>query len=170
MLTVLFCRSVTFVHFIPVDYIPESGDVVRTFVLVVQVVSVLPYIQTQNRSQTFEERAVLVRCASDGQFTIFTNYEPSPAGTEASCSCFSEIFFEFVIAAQFAIDSCCDIACRAPPPLGPMISQNKLWLACPPPLLRTAVRMPSGTLSRLAIRSSKLFLAVQERFPELRSS
>src|SRR5690349_20300621 len=36
----------------------------------------------------------------------------------------------------------------APPPLGPMICQNMLWLACPPPLLRTAVRLSSGTLSR----------------------
>ena len=36
---------------------------------------------------------------------------------------------------------------RLAPP-GLMISQKSVWLAWPPPLLRTAVRMLSGTLSR----------------------
>ena len=36
----------------------------------------------------------------------------------------------------------------SPPPSGPMICQNMEWLTWPPPLLRTAVRMPSGTAFR----------------------
>jgi hypothetical protein len=44
----------------------------------------------------------------------------------------------------------------APPPFGPMICQNSEWLAWPPPLLRTAVRMSSGTAFRLLISSSTL--------------
>ena len=36
------------------------------------------------------------------------------------------------------------------PPEPPMICQNMVWLACPPPLLRTAVRIDSGTLLRFA--------------------
>ena len=35
----------------------------------------------------------------------------------------------------------------SPPPLGPMIFQNKEWLACPPTLFLTALRMGSGTSS-----------------------
>ena len=35
-----------------------------------------------------------------------------------------------------------------PPPFGPMIDQKSEWLAWPPPLLRTDVRMFSGTGSR----------------------
>ena len=35
-----------------------------------------------------------------------------------------------------------------------MICQNIAWLAWPPPLLRTAVRMASGTFAMLRIRSS----------------
>ena len=42
----------------------------------------------------------------------------------------------------------------SPPPPGFMICQNSEWLACPPPLFRTAVRIASGTASRCAIRSS----------------
>ena len=43
-----------------------------------------------------------------------------------------------------------------PPPLGLMIVQNIEWLAWPPPLLRTAARMSSGTFSMLRHRSSML--------------
>src|SRR5512142_2261861 len=46
----------------------------------------------------------------------------------------------------------------APPLPGPMICQNMLWFQCPPPLLRTAVRMFSGTIAQLlASNSSILF-------------
>ena len=37
----------------------------------------------------------------------------------------------------------------SPPALGPMMVQNMEWFTCPPPLLRTAVRMASGTFSGL---------------------
>ena len=39
-----------------------------------------------------------------------------------------------------------------------MISQNIVWLAWPPPLLRTAVRMSSGTVLMPLSRSSTLLL------------
>src|SRR5208283_917585 len=44
-----------------------------------------------------------------------------------------------------------------PPALGLMISQNMAWFQCPPPLLRTAVRIGSGTADRpLASSESRL--------------
>src|SRR6187431_1009045 len=42
----------------------------------------------------------------------------------------------------------------SPPPSGDMISQNSEWFACPPPLLRTAVRLSSGMASRFASTDS----------------
>ena len=39
----------------------------------------------------------------------------------------------------------------SPPPFGEMMFQKKVWLAWPPALLRTAVRMDSGTLERSAM-------------------
>ena len=33
----------------------------------------------------------------------------------------------------------------SPPALGAISVQNRAWFQCPPPLLRTAVRTPSGT-------------------------
>ena len=38
----------------------------------------------------------------------------------------------------------------APPAPGAIIFQNTVWLTWPPPLLRTAVRMSSGTADRFA--------------------
>ena len=35
----------------------------------------------------------------------------------------------------------------SPPPVGDKISQKNEWFACPPPLLRTAVRISSGIAS-----------------------
>src|SRR5699024_11190368 len=42
----------------------------------------------------------------------------------------------------------------APPPFGQSNVQNNEWFACPPPLLRTAVRISSGTASKSEINSS----------------
>ena len=54
------------------------------------------------------------------------------------------------------------------PPLPlPRIVQNSEWLACPPPLLRTAVRMFSGTLSNLAISDSIGWLPSVDAFDGL---
>jgi hypothetical protein len=41
-----------------------------------------------------------------------------------------------------------------PPAFGPMMRQNREWLACPPPLLRTTPRMSSGIAFMLLINSS----------------
>src|SRR6476660_1804106 len=46
----------------------------------------------------------------------------------------------------------------APPLPGPMICQNIEWLMWPPPLLRTAVRIFSGTMAQLFANSSSIVL------------
>jgi hypothetical protein len=46
----------------------------------------------------------------------------------------------------------------SPPPCGAMISQNRLWLAWPPPLLMTFWRIDSGTLLMSRISCSMLLL------------
>src|SRR5262245_41459208 len=52
----------------------------------------------------------------------------------------------------------------APPALGAIHVQNMLWFQCPPPLLRTAVRMASGTLLMFRQRSSMLLLCSSGAF------
>ena len=47
-----------------------------------------------------------------------------------------------------------------PPPFGDRIVQKNVWLACPPPLLRTAVRIASGTSFKFATNSSTLLSVI----------
>ena len=71
----------------------------------------LPNVQAEERSLTFHDRAVLVWCAGYCQFAIFNN-EPSPAAAKTGCSRFCEIFFEFIEAAELAVDGISQCASR----------------------------------------------------------
>ena len=59
-------------------------------------------------------------------------------------------------AASIALDT---LPVGAPPPFALITCQNIVWFECPPPLLRTAVRIAAGTLSRSAMSSSRPFAA-----------
>jgi hypothetical protein len=54
--------------------------------------------------------------------------------------------------------ACATLPIGGPPALGAMIFQNMEWLMWPPPLLRTAVRMFSGTMAQLFAKSSSIVL------------
>src|SRR5437899_259180 len=54
-------RSVIFRHSVPIDYVPPSLDVIGPAVLVIEIVSVLPNIETEDRRVPVHQRAVLVR-------------------------------------------------------------------------------------------------------------
>jgi hypothetical protein len=54
--------------------------------------------------------------------------------------------------------ACATCPTGAPPAFGPMIFQNIEWLMWPPPLLRTAVRIFSGTMAQLFANSSSIVL------------
>src|ERR1700730_13846882 len=80
----LRCR-VLFGRRIPIDDVPPCGDVVRPPVLILQVVGVLPTIQSQDGLVMEGDERVLVGCRVDGQLSVF-HQEPSPARTETSDS------------------------------------------------------------------------------------
>ena len=67
---------------IPVDDSPEILDVVSTTVLVAQVVSVLPYVDTEERTEALDDRVATVRLLRDDEFAVSLSSEPSPARTE----------------------------------------------------------------------------------------
>src|SRR5690606_26875369 len=81
-----YCCFVTFANFIPIDNIPECCDIIRAFVLVVQVVSMLPNVKAKDRCFTFHNWAVLVWQAV--YFKLSVSYSKEcPAAAEASrCS------------------------------------------------------------------------------------
>ena len=67
----LLRRVVTSGNRIPIDDIPKRGNVIRTAVLIIQVVSMLPDVESENRraadscNRLAHQRAVLVRGAAD---------------------------------------------------------------------------------------------------------
>src|SRR6266702_648597 len=54
-------RSVIFRHRVPVDHVPPGLDVIGPAVLVIEIVSVFPNIETEDRRVPVHQRAVLVR-------------------------------------------------------------------------------------------------------------
>src|SRR3546814_2787056 len=68
---------------VPVDHVVERADVVRTTVLVLQVVGVFPHVQAEDRgvarADALHERVVLVGAALDRQLTGLVPAQPRTA-------------------------------------------------------------------------------------------
>src|SRR5690606_29659801 len=103
---------VQLVYLIPVHYVPEGGDVLGPAVLVLQVVSVLPDVETQKRRVALHDGAVLVGCAVDGQLAVFLQHEPRPAGAEAPGRSRRKLLFKLVETAEGLVDRLGDFAGR----------------------------------------------------------
>src|SRR5207302_8575250 len=72
-------RSVIFRHSVPIDYVPPSLDVIGPAVLVIEIVSVLPNIETQHRRVPLHQRAGLVWRGHRRQLAAFAFHPPLPA-------------------------------------------------------------------------------------------
>jgi hypothetical protein len=70
-------------NFIPVDDVPPRGEVVGAAVLVLEVVSVLPYIVAHDGIETIHQRAILVGGGYDRERAVRVTCEPDPAGAKA---------------------------------------------------------------------------------------
>src|SRR4029078_11217073 len=56
-------RLVTSARRIPIDYVPPSGDVIGTAILILQVVSMLPNVDAHDRRVAMHQGAVLIGSA-----------------------------------------------------------------------------------------------------------
>jgi hypothetical protein len=66
----LVCRGKPTAYFIPIHNIPKSRDVVGAPVLVLQVIGMLPNVQSQNRDPMavghhIHQRVILIGCAAN---------------------------------------------------------------------------------------------------------
>ena len=119
---------------VPIDDVPKRGDVIGTTVLVVQVVSVLPNVQSENRraadarDRLSHQRAVLIGGAADFQLAAVDD-QPSPAAAEASRAALANCSFIASKLAECLVDRGGQIARRLAPFAGPITVQNSEWLA-----------------------------------------
>src|ERR1044072_531852 len=67
--------------FFPVDHVPPGGEVIRPAVLILQVVSVLPDVATEDHVLAFHDGVVLVGGGSDLHTGAVLD-QPCPAGAE----------------------------------------------------------------------------------------
>src|SRR5688572_29975722 len=91
------------VHPVPIHHVPPRGDVVRTTVLVLQVIGVLPDIETEHRFLAVHQRIVLVRRAGDRHLTAVGN-QPHPAAAETARPSLAPFRLEIVEAAKRRVD------------------------------------------------------------------
>src|SRR3954465_3677131 len=104
-------------HFLPIDHVPPRRDVIRPLVLVLQVVGVLPHIESHDRLLTFHQRVVLVRRAGDREFAALVD-QPHPARSEASHAGRAELLAKFREVAERALDGRAEISPRLPACVG----------------------------------------------------
>ena len=96
---------------VPVDNVPESADIVRASILVVQVVGVFPDIETKNGSASFHQGAVLVGGAFHDQL-ISVNTQPRPTAAKPRGRGVGKGFLKCFEAAAGGINGCCEVPLR----------------------------------------------------------
>jgi hypothetical protein len=115
-LCALLGGGVEFGDAFPVDDVPDGGEVVGAFVLVFEVVGVLPDVDAEDgfsgggagggEDGFGHDRVVLVGGGGDGEpppFAVFDD-EPGPAGAEAFGAGFGEFGFEIGEGAEGGVD------------------------------------------------------------------
>src|SRR5215210_678591 len=149
-------------HLSPVHDVPENVDVLQAAVPVLEVVDVLPQVQPQYGRLVLHERRVLVSHRLDRERSVCDYEQPRPAraeqgpGAAAAVNCSLRLSSDPKPQVMSSARSSSRFSSPPTPEFGASICQNIEWLACPPPLLRTAVRISSGTESSSAIRTSTL--------------
>src|SRR3569833_3845725 len=88
---------------VPIHEIPPRRDVVRTLVLILQIVGVLPHVEAEDGVLAFHERIVLVRRARDGELAAVVD-QPSPAGPETTGRGRRALLFKLCEIAEGALD------------------------------------------------------------------
>ena len=95
---------------VPVNDVPEGGDVVGTAILIIQIVSVLPHIDADDGfaleagNRLAHEGAVLIGGRADRELLVMADDEPGPAGAETGRGGLGEVFLELGEAAEFGVD------------------------------------------------------------------
>src|ERR1043166_3227499 len=108
----LFPRSlVPATYLSPIDHIPPRRDVVRSPVLILEVVGVLPHVEAQQGSLALHERTVLVRRAEHVE-PVARQGEPRPAAPEPRAPSGGQLLLEGRDAAERLLDRRGELASR----------------------------------------------------------
>src|SRR5688572_24023485 len=100
----LLVRGVELGDVRPIDHVPPRIDIVGAAVLVIEVVGVLPDIETEDRDLAFHHRRILIGGAGDAETATRLDDEPRPTATKTAGRSGLELRLEVVEAAKRGID------------------------------------------------------------------
>lgn len=95
---------VTDLYYLPIHNLPQLSQVRGTAVLVIEVVSVFPDVESQKRLQAFGDGVGGTSLLSDDQGTVSLSGEPYPAAAEETNAFGYELFLESVEATPLLLD------------------------------------------------------------------
>jgi hypothetical protein len=93
----------------PIDDIMKSGYVIRSFILILQIIGMFPNIEpkygcSSHFGDSSHEWIILIGCGRNEKAFIFGNTKPNPSRPKNAFSGIVEFFFEFIMATKFCID------------------------------------------------------------------
>ena len=74
----VFPKCILLFNFLPINNFPPILDIIESFILVVQIVGVFPYVNHKDRVASKCKRAILIGCADDLQFSTFWSIPHKP--------------------------------------------------------------------------------------------
>ena len=98
-----------FESLVPIHQIPEGRDVIRSPVLIVEVIGVFPNVQTDDWGSgivgnPFHQGRILIWRGGDSQGSVIPFDQPCPPRSESREGCLGERFFHGVQAAESGSD------------------------------------------------------------------
>src|SRR3989338_10050752 len=134
----LQCRFVQFGYSAPIDDVPERRDVIRTPVMIFQVVGMFPDIQSQNRRSPalghIHDRIILVGRGANTKLS-FGNRQPGPAAAKTGGGRIGKLLFERVKTAEVLRDGVREFTGWLPSGLGADPLPKKRMVVMPPAVI-----------------------------------
>ena len=86
---------------------------VRTSVLIVQIVGMFPYVEGEQGSETLCQRIASIGFLRDDELTIFIHRQPHPTRAEEGCSLLLKLVFECLERAELRVDELANLSGRS---------------------------------------------------------
>ena len=97
---------------LPIDNLPERSQVVRSAILIVQVIRMLPHVEGQQWLQPLLHRIRSIRLLSNHELTILISRQPYPTRAEQRSPTLLERLLECLERPKVTHDSLSQFSCR----------------------------------------------------------
>src|SRR5207249_11830889 len=93
-------RFVILRYFVPIHHVPPGFDVIGTTVLIVQIISMFPNVDAEDRRVAIHQRAILIWRRNHFEFAALVFDQPRPAAAETSDAGSCKFLLELIEAAK----------------------------------------------------------------------